>query len=173
MTVFKGLLFALVISTHAFAQSGNATFNGTITDSSGAVIPSAQVTVTNIATGVAKTVAVTSSGLYVVTPLIPGTYNVEAKAQGFKTEMVKEIQLEIDQEARVDLQLQVGAANQEVTVTSEAALLQADEASVGFVVQSRQVTDLPLNGRYFTQLLELSPAPTSRVSSATRCPCST
>lgn len=161
MTTFRGLFLGLwsfvAISTPAFAQSGNATLTGTITDRSGAVIPTALVTVTNVATGIGKTAEVTSSGLYVVTSLIPGVYNIEVKAAGFKTDMVKNVQLQIDQEARVDLQLEVGAANQEVTVSSDAALLQADEASVGFVVQSRQVTDLPLNGRYFTQLLELSP----------------
>ena len=161
MKAFHGLLLLLCCSVAvfapAFAQTGNATLNGTLTDSSGAVIPHAQVTATNVATGVSKTVEVTSSGLYVLTPLIPGAYTIEAKAAGFKTEIVNGVQLEIDQEARVDLQLQVGAASQQVTVSSDAALLQADEASVGFVVQSRQVTDLPLNGRYFTQLLELSP----------------
>ena len=157
MTALRGLFFALVISTCAFGQSGNATLNGTITDISGAVIPKALVTATNVATGVGKTAEVTTSGLYVLTPLIPGIYNIEVKAAGFKNELVKDVHLEIDQEARIDLQLQVGTANQEVTVSGEAAVLQADEASVGFVVQSRQVTDLPLNGRYFTQLLELSP----------------
>lgn len=151
------LLCLGAVSAPLLAQTGNASLDGTVTDVSGAVIPQAKVTVTNNATGVAKNVEVTSSGLYVVSPLIPGAYTIEAKANGFKTEVVKGVQLVIDQEARVDIQLQVGASNQQVTVTADAAILQADEASVGYVVQSRQVTDLPLNGRYFTQLLELSP----------------
>ena len=155
--LFSILFYVVAVSAPVLAQNGNASLDGTVTDSSGAVIPHAQVTATNSATGVAKTVEVTTSGLYVLSPLIPGVYNIEVKANGFKTGIVKGVQLVIDQEARVDVQLQVGAANQEVTVNAEAAILQADEASVGYVVQSRQVTDLPLNGRYFTQLLELSP----------------
>ena len=150
-----------LIST-AVAQSDNASLNGTITDGTGAVIANAQLTITNVATGVVKNVQTTAAGLYVVPNLIPGTYNLEVKAAGFRTEVMKDIHLVIDQVSRVDIQLEVGAANQEVTVTGEAAaLLQVTESSVGFVVQSQQVTDLPLNGRYFTQLLQLSPGATS------------
>ncbi len=166
MTPCRGFLFALIcvvlLVPAAFAQSDNAQLNGTITDATGAVLTNAQVTVTNLATGVARNVVTNASGLYVVTNLIPGTYTIEVKAAGFRTEIVKDIQLVIDQVSRVDIKLEVGAANQEVTVTGEAAaLLQTSEASVGFVVQSQQVTDLPLNGRYFTQLLQLSPGSTS------------
>jgi hypothetical protein len=152
------LLSLFLFSATAFPQSGNATLNGTVTDATGAVVPGAHVTVINTATGVSKTVDTTSSGLYVVTALISGTYNVEIKAAGFKTEEVNDVKLVIDEVARVDAKLEVGAASQKLTVIAEGAgLLQATESSVGFVVQSQQVTDLPLNGRYFTQLLQLSP----------------
>ena len=155
-------VLCLVFAAGAFAQSGNATLNGTVSDSTGAVVPSAHVKVTNTATGVAKTVDTTSAGLYVVTPLIPGAYNIETTAAGFKTEVVNDVKLVIDQVARVDMRLEVGTASQTMTVTGEAvALLQTTESSVGFVVQSQQVTELPLNGRYFTQLLQLSPGSTS------------
>jgi protocatechuate 3,4-dioxygenase beta subunit len=83
------LLYPVLFSATAFAQSGNATLNGTVTDATGAVVPNAHVTATNTATGVAKSVDTTSAGLYVVTALIPGAYNIEIKAAGFKTEVVK------------------------------------------------------------------------------------
>jgi Carboxypeptidase regulatory-like domain/TonB-dependent Receptor Plug Domain len=152
------LLSLVLFSATAFGQSGNATLNGTVSDATGAVVPGAHVTVTNTATGVSKTVDTTSAGLYVVTALIPGAYNVEIRASGFKTEEVNDVRLVIDEVARVDAHLEVGVATQKLTVIGEGAgLLQATESSVGFVVQSQQVTDLPLNGRYFTQLLQLSP----------------
>ena len=115
------LLNLLLFSASAFAQSGNATLNGTVTDGTGALIPSAHVSVTKLATGVAKTVDTTSSGLYVVTALIPGTYKVEIKAAGFKTEAVNDVKLVIDEVARVDARLEVGVATQNLTVTGESA----------------------------------------------------
>ncbi len=152
------LLCLVSFAAGAYAQSGNATLNGTVADATGAVVPNVHVKVTNTATGVSRIVDTTSAGLYVVTPLIPGDYKIETTAAGFKTEVVNDVKLVIDEVARVDIKLEVGSASQTMTVTGEAvALLQTTESSVGFVVQSQQVTELPLNGRYFTQLLQLSP----------------
>src|SRR5579859_3848487 len=137
--LLRFFLLALTTLPLAFAQSGNATLDGSVTDPAGALIPGAKVTVTNLATGVARTVETTSAGLYVVTALIPGVYKVELKAPGFRSKEITGIQLVIDQQARIDVQLEVGSASQEMTVTGEAApLLQTAEASVGFVVQKQQ-----------------------------------
>lgn len=153
------LLFWFALpGTAAWGQNGNATLTGTVADTSGGVIPGAQVTITNVATGVAKVLATTDTGLYFSPSLIPGVYRIEVKAAGFGTREIRGIRLVIDQQARVDMQLEVATAQQQVTVTGEALpLLQTSDPSVGFVVQAQQVHDLPLNGRYFTQLLQLSP----------------
>ncbi|MCX6615011.1 MAG: TonB-dependent receptor [Acidobacteria bacterium] len=152
------LFFCIALSCGtALGQSGNATLTGTVTDATGAVVPNAKVTVTNVATGVARTLETTAAGLYVLPGLIPGAYSLEVKAAGFGGRQVRDIRLVIDQTARIDVQLEVGTTQQQVTITGESPLLQTAESSVGYVVQSQQVLNLPLNGRYFTQLLQLSP----------------
>jgi hypothetical protein len=141
----------------AFGQIGNATLSGAVEDASHGAIPGAEIIVTNTATGVVKTTMTTMAGFYVMPNLIPGTYTLVVTAKGFEPKRLADIRLNVDQQASIDVQLQVGSETQEVTVTGGATpLLDTVDASVGTVVQSQQVRDLPLNGRYFTQLLELS-----------------
>ncbi len=152
-------VLCLAFGAAALGQNamGRATLSGTVQDASGAVVPEVQVLVTNTATGVQKSSVTTGSGEYFIPDLIPGTYNVEATKSGFETKRVENIQLNVDQQAKVDFQLAVGTTKQEVTVAGGSMpLLQTSDASVGTVVQSQQVTDLPLNGRFFTQLQELT-----------------
>ena len=140
-----------------FAQTGNATLRGTVMDATGAVIPGARVVVTNAATGVTKTTVTTASGLYDMPYLIPGSYVATVTSPGFATKNVTNIPLAVDQKATLDIQLEVGPTTQQVTVSGTTVpLLQAAEGGVGTVVDSQQVQDLPLNGRNFTQLEELS-----------------
>src|SRR5579863_8625682 len=158
LRILGGLFCALAIPAFIWAQTGTATLSGTVRDSTGAVIPGAQIVATNAATGVSKNVVTTPAGLYVIPHLIPGTYNLTASAKGFERRAITGITLEVDQVAGVDVALNVGTTTQAVTVTgANAALLQTESSSVGAVISSQQVVDLPLNGRYFTQLLELSP----------------
>src|SRR5437016_9199765 len=152
--VLASLLF---LSTACLGQSGNASLTGTVQDSSGAVVPNAAVTIRNVDTGVAHELVTNSAGLYYVPNLIPGTYTAQVASKGFKIQKIDGILLTIDQQARIDVELRVGELGQEVAVIGAPPLLQTEDASVGTVISSQQVEDLPLNGRQFTQLLQLSP----------------
>jgi hypothetical protein len=141
-----------------FGQNGNATVTGTVTDQSGAVIPGASVAITNISTGVVSKDVTDKAGLYFIPNLIPGSYNLDVTATGMKSEHLVSVRLDVDQKARLDAKLQVGATSTQVQVNAESAtLLQADDVSVGTVLSTTQVQQLPLNGRFITQLLELAP----------------
>jgi hypothetical protein len=159
-------LFCLWLASAALGQTGNASLTGTVLDETGALVPNAKVTATNDATGIETVAATTHAGIYVLTGLNPGTYTVQATADGFQPKIVPDVKLNVDQQASLDFALAVGSQKQEVTVTSESVpLMQTVDASVGDVVQSQQVQDLPLNGRYFTQLLELSPGAVASINS--------
>ncbi len=156
--ILGGLFLTLVLPAFIWAQTGTATLSGTVADPSGAIVPGVQIVVTNVATGVSKNAVTTTAGLYVIPNLIPGTYNLTASAKGFERRTITGVTLEVDQAARIDVDLKVGEITQSVDVTGEnAALLQTESSSVGAVISSQQVVDLPLNGRYFTQLMVLSP----------------
>src|SRR5215471_887385 len=151
MRLSRALLLAsfLFASAICSGQSGNATLTGTVQDASGAVIPNAAVTIRNVDTGVAHEVITNNAGLYYVPNLIPGSYTVNVEAKGFKVQRVEGVLLVIDQQARIDVQLRVGELGQEIAVTGAPPLLQTEDASVGTVIGSQQVEDLPLNGRQF------------------------
>ncbi len=126
---------------------------GTVKDSTGAVIPNATVVITNTGTGVKSTVTATSVGDFTVPNLIPGQYKVLADAKGFAREEVTGITLVVDQQARVDLALKPGEESVTVTVTADAVQLDTDTSAISQLVSAQQVTDLPLNGRNFIDLL--------------------
>jgi hypothetical protein len=150
-------LFLLVISVPSHAQTLDTSILGTITDSSGAVIPGASVTVSSTATGISKKAVTASTGEYSVTYLAPGTYNVEASANGFDTIEQKGIVLEINQQARINLSLHPGAATQIIEVEATQPLLQIEDASLGVVIGQEQTEALPLNGRKYDDLASLTP----------------
>ncbi len=157
-TLFSLLMALLLCAGLAPAQTGNATITGTILDASGAVVAGAQITATNLQTGVTRTTRTSASGLYVIPELRPGTYSVEVGAAGFETKRYSNILLDVNQQVKIDASLQIGSEKQVVSVESESiAALQTVEASVGTVVNGQSVVNLPLNGRFFTQLLQLSP----------------
>jgi hypothetical protein len=147
----------IVASVPTSGQVGNATISGTVHDSSGAVVVGAEVDITNNSTAVVKHTATSDAGLYFIENLIPGEYTLDVTAKGMRKGQVDHIQLNVDQQARVDVALTVGSTSVEVQVTAQAALLQTTDASVGTVIDSQQVQTLPLNGRFITQLLELTP----------------
>jgi hypothetical protein len=140
-----------------FAQLQAGRIIGQVSDPRHAVVPGATVTVTNAATNISEAVKTDASGNYVVTPLNPGTYSVSASAQGFQTVVRNGIDLSVGQAAEVDLNLHIGAANTKVVVTSAGPILQTQSGSLDMAVSNAQVESLPLNGRQFTQLAELSP----------------
>ncbi len=153
-----GMVLLGCVSVHA--QIGTGSITGIVTDQSGAAIPDASVTVINVNTNVPRDTLTTSTGSYAVTGLLPGHYSVTAKKQGFRATTVAAFELQVDQNARIDILLRVGQVTQEVTVTGQAPLLARESSSVGQVIENRRVEELPLNGRLFLDLTVLTPGVT-------------
>lgn len=137
-------------------QSSLGRIVGTIRDASGGLVPGTKVTVRNLATNVAFEYETDQTGDYVVPSLLPGSYRVEAEKAGFNKAVVSTVVVEVNQTVRVDLLMTVGAVTEVVEVRSEAALVQTDTTTLGQVVTNRQVHELPLNGRDFTNLIRLN-----------------
>jgi hypothetical protein len=154
----KTCLLTLALSVFALAQQGRGTMLGTVTDASGAVVPGATVTITNTATNVATTAVTNESGNYVTPNLQVGAYSVTATKSGFKKALRSGITLEVDQRAEINLTLETGAVNEVIEVTSQAPLVDTTTATFGKVIESRRVTDLPVNGRNALSLVLLAPS---------------
>ena len=150
------LVIALMAPSNARAQEFRATISGTVTDVTGAVVPGASVEVLETQTGTVSRTTSDSAGLYVVPFLLPGEYSITAKKAGFETYKRGGITLQAQEHPIVNLILTVGSASQTVTVTSEAPLVDQENASIGAVISTQSVADLPLNGRTPTVLSELS-----------------
>ena len=153
-----GLLMILLLaaSSRMFGQAGaTGTILGTVTDSTGAVLPNVKVTVTNTATNVAFNTVTSSSGDYFAPSLIPGTYSVSAVAKGFQKSTTTGFTLTVDQKMRVNLALKPGQVTETLTVTAQAVALDTDSEALSQLVSQQQVEQLPLNGRNFMQLLLL------------------
>src|SRR6267142_1208685 len=144
-----------------YAQVAGATLTGTVKDSSGAVIPNAQVAITDVATGVARTVSPGSSGLYTAPNLLPGTYEIHVTAMGFSTQVQKGITLMVGAQQVLDFTMQVGQVSQTVEVTTEAPTVELTSSTISAVVNATTVRELPLNGRSWTDLATLQPGVSS------------
>ena len=138
------------------AQTGG-TITGEVKDQTGALVPNVTVTVTNAGTNVARGTQTNSAGIYSFPDLVPGKYQVKAAAGGFQTSVMNDIELQVQQTARVDFSLTLGASTQTVEVAANAALLATENATVGTVIEEQRIMDLPLNGRSFFSLVALSP----------------
>jgi hypothetical protein len=156
-TALLSTLFALLFSLAgtAKAQSTSAQITGTVRDTTGAVIPAAKVTVVNQLTGQTRESATNAGGDYTFPALPVGVYSVSAASAGFSLARQNDIRLNVNQVLRVDLELVVGEVTETIEVQATAAAIDTETASVGQVVSQRQVTQLPLNGRNFLQLLFL------------------
>jgi hypothetical protein len=150
------MLAALVIMTStAAAQTATGQITGTVRDASGGVMSGVKVVVTNQQTGLNRETKTGANGEYVI-PLLPaGPYVVTAEQTGFKTAILSDVVLTVDQINRADMVLSPGAVSETVEVQSNALVLDTGSASVGHTITERQVTELPLNGRNFLQLLFL------------------
>src|SRR5262245_21905384 len=167
--VIASMLLACLLCLPGFAQvTGVATLQGVVNDNSGAVLANAEVTVTNIETGVVVKSMTNEAGLYRVSALYPGRYSVEAKAAGFSAARVNEVRLEVGQTARLDLELKVGGVSETVEITAQATLLNSETTDVGQVIDGKRIVEMPLNGRNYLQLAQLTagvlPAGNSRTS---------
>lgn len=139
------------------AQVDRGSIVGTVSDSSGAVVPDATVTVTSAATNQTTRLTTSSSGTYEATLLHIGTYTVTAEKEGFRKIVQPNVEVSVNQVVRVDLVLQVGGATQVLQVTGAAPLIQSETSSLGTIESERRIVDLPLNGPNFIQLAYLGP----------------
>jgi outer membrane receptor protein involved in Fe transport len=137
--------------------STSATVLGTVTDSAGAVVPNASVQVKNVATGQAQQVTTDGQGRYTVADLPIGNYEAQASAQGFQTTVHRGITLTVGAQALVDFSLSVGQAQQTITVEGDVSQVDTVSTAVSSNVEQKQINDLPLNGRNFTDLVALAP----------------
>jgi len=144
----------------ALAQVDTGSIVGTVTDSAGAVVPGAMVSVVNEDTAAKLTAKTGEDGRYVFTPLHIGIYSVMVEAGGFKKATIQHIRLDIQQQALVNISLQLGAVTENVEVTEAPELMQTQSGSVGQVIEEKTIEDLPLNGRDYTMLVMLTPGVT-------------
>lgn len=150
------LLLCVCLTFNAFAQVNSASVTGLVTDTAGAVVPNASVTLKNKATNVETTATTDSSGYYTFASVPVGEYAVTFERQGFKRVVLEEVKLDVGQKARVDASFEVGAVTETVTVTS-ATLLTTQEATTGGVIDNHLVEQLPLSGRNWDDLISLVP----------------
>jgi len=152
------LIAVLLISAAAtvFAQVDTGSLVGTVKDASGAVLPGVTVTATNADTGVNTVAKTESDGNYVITPLHIGRYSLTVETKGFRKEIRRDIVLDVQQSIKLDFTLQVGSVSETMEVLGAAPLLETENASLGDVVTAETVEELPLNGRRYTDLAELT-----------------
>ncbi|MBV9507985.1 MAG: carboxypeptidase regulatory-like domain-containing protein, partial [Acidobacteriia bacterium] len=150
------ILLTVSLST-VWAQS-TAQMQGTVTDSSGSAVPAAEVKVTQTDTGSVRTVATDQGGGYVLTNLPIGPYRMEVTKTGFTTYIQTGIVLQVATNPTIDVQMKVGAVNEQVQVEANAALVEAQATGVGQVIENTRILELPLNGRLATDLIQLSGA---------------
>src|SRR6202158_6028136 len=146
---------ALAFYSASWAQTLGE-ISGEVKDPSGAVAPGVKVRATNTETNVMRETLTNTSGIYNFPSLNPGTYSITVDAPGFQP-MRSNIELQVQQMARVDFTLTVGQASQTIEVSATATLLNTEDATVGTVIEQKRITDLPLNGRSFFSLVALSP----------------
>jgi Carboxypeptidase regulatory-like domain/TonB dependent receptor len=150
-------LLATILSLPALAQTNKAEIVGTVTDTSGGVVPDATVKITRVDTGAERTVTSGGAGEYSAPLLDIGSYKVTVTKQGYKTVTRENIVLQTNDRLRIDVQLEAGEVSGEVTVTTSAPLVETESSDRGSVITGREVTELPLSGRNFTQLATLTP----------------
>jgi len=157
----RALMFTVVTTATILLPSlvvaQTATLRGTVTDPSGAILAGAAVTVKNTDKGWTRSTKSNDSGDYVVTQLSPDPYSITVESSGFKTGEIKGVILQVGQEARVDVVLQIGSTQERIVVVSDSPLVQSENSSSGAVVDNRKIVDLPLNGREFWQLARIAP----------------
>ncbi len=152
--VLLALFVVLPIAT--FAQNSSASITGRVTDSSGALIPAATVKAVHIGTNISHKAAANDSGAYTIPFLPPGRYRLEANFTGFKAYKIPELTLEVDQQQRIDIGLEVGAATESVTVQDTPPAINTESGARGEVTTAKEISEIPLDGRNFSDLAYLT-----------------
>ncbi len=156
VVVSTAMCMLLLALPRASAQVDQGSITGTVQDPTGAVIPNAKVTLLNTDQGISLQTQSTASGVYIFSPVRVGHYSVTVVAPGFSTTTQQNLSVDVGQELQANIKLQAGATNETVTVSTEPPQLQTDESSVGQVINAHTIESLPLNGRNFTFLAQLS-----------------
>src|SRR2546427_784246 len=154
------LAFTLSPAVPTNAQVTGATLSGTVTDTSGAVIPGVTISIKNRATGVGRTVMADEAGLYSAPNLQAGGYDVTATQPGFSTVVQSNITLTVGAQQQLNITMKVGETAQVVEVTEAAPLVQLSTSTISAAIDSKQILDIPLNGRDWASLATLSPGVT-------------
>src|SRR5258708_22318277 len=153
-TLFVGFTWLLLCAS-GFAQT-LGTITGEVKDSTGAVLPGVTVTVVNKGTNATRATSSNEVGLFDFPALPPGVYTVKSELEGFKT-VSRDLELQVQQTARVNFTLELGAVSESATVTGVSPLVETTNATIGTVIENRRIVELPLNGRNYLQLVALSP----------------
>jgi carboxypeptidase family protein len=157
LAFLAAIVVLAVTPTAGWGQSRYGTIAGTVTDTSGAAVANAAVTLTNLDTAEKRNMETDTSGNYTFVNILPGRYKLEGEKSGFKKFVREPIVVQIESGLRVDVSLQVGAQTEIVEVTGEAPFLQPETTSLGQVIEQRQITEMPLNGRNPLALIGLVP----------------
>lgn len=162
VSMFLAILGLAMLATVAYGQ-GTAAIVGTVTDPSGAVVPNAQITLTDVDNGFIRTTASNSAGSYSAPGLSVGRYDIQVEATGFKTYRQKDITVNVNTVVRADVKLQIGAVAQTVTVVANAIQVQAETSDVSQTITGNQIANLSTNGRNVLQLTTLVPGAASNM----------
>ena len=149
--------YVLLCAASGLAQQETATITGTVTDSTGAIVPKATVVATNVQTNLSVKTETDDAGLYVIPSLRPGEYSVTVESSGFRKIIRSGITLQVAQVARLDVSLDPGNVTEAVEVVGATSLLETQTSSRGLVIDQKKIVELPLNGRDYNQLALLSP----------------
>lgn len=165
-TFLRAVLVCALMFSAAVFLFGQATgsISGTVTDASGSAVPGAKVTVTVPTTGASRTTMTNESGEYLIPLLGVANYNVQVELQGFQTATANDVRLQVDEHRELDFKLTPAAVQTSVEVSASAVQVQTSDATLGQVITTQQVSDLPLNGRDFVQLATVAPGTTQETN---------
>jgi uncharacterized surface anchored protein len=153
-------LVVLLFTAHLAAQTFRGSIQGTVTDSSGAAISSAQVKVVSAETGLTRTVTTSDDGNYSASELPPGLYSITFTKAGFRTATLKGVDVSVSTTARANISLTPGEVKESVEVNADVPLVETSSNSMGGTIEGKEASELPVNGRDFTKLLVLVPGAT-------------
>jgi len=159
-------IFALVPAS-SYGQTTTGTISGTITDPNGAVIANARISVKNVQTGIEQATRSNASGNYIFPAIMVGDYTLTAQSQGFGVVTHTGLHLDANQDLTSDVQMKVGSETQTVEVSAASSLVELRESQLSTTVETKQISDLPLNGRSAVTLVQLVPGVTTFAPSAT------
>jgi Carboxypeptidase regulatory-like domain len=159
------LLLSLLAGVKPAAAQTAGTILGVVKDPSGSSVPNANVSLTSVEKGDVRTAVAGDDGAFRFSDVEPGHYNVKVESQGFKTQMMTGLTLDVAQELVANVTLEVGTSTQEVTVTGEAPVVNTTSSSLGGLVNDQQISELPLNGRNYSDLALLQPGVTQTTHS--------